>query len=89
MDQEQKGNGEREMLSPSILTDGKPERSKSPGEYAASPRPNPSGSMKHGFFCGIKPLGRRSKAKMVLEESAKAERERGKLLLDRGRGRKL
>jgi hypothetical protein len=33
--------------------------------------------MEYGFFCGMKPLGRRSKAKRVLEKSAKAERERG------------
>lgn len=75
MDQERKGNGEREKISPSILTEGKLERSKSPGEHTAPPRSNPSGSRKRGFFCGIKPLGRRSKAKKVLEESAEAGRD--------------
>jgi hypothetical protein len=50
------------MLPQSISAEREPERSISPGEQTAPPRPNSPRSKECGFFCGIKPLRRRSKA---------------------------
>jgi hypothetical protein len=59
------------MLSPSILAEREPERPESPGEHAAPPRPNPTGSEEYGFSRGMKPLGRRSEAEKFRKKARK------------------
>lgn len=64
------------MRSPWVdAADGKPERSKGLGEHVPLARTNPLSGKRRGdgFSGGIKSLGRRLKAGMVLGKSARAE----------------